>query len=105
MPPRPRALQVGGIIINRKNGGDFFQPLSFESRTQNKRPTNLYEETFGKRPDLLPILGSNSVAAQVYGPDALVSLSRSLRGQVPSRSKHRSRCIASDAALQLPRYS
>jgi len=75
---------VGGIIINRKNGGDFFQPLSFESRTQNKRPTNLYEETFGKRPDLLPILGSNSVAAQVYGPDALVSLSRSLRGQVPS---------------------
>ena len=84
VPRAPRALQVGGIIINRKNGGDFSQPLSLESRTQNARPTNLYEETFGKRPDLLPILGSNSVAAQVYGPEKLASLSRSLRGQVPS---------------------
>lgn len=25
---------VGGIMVNRKSGGDFFQPLSFELRTQ-----------------------------------------------------------------------
>ena len=25
---------VGGIMVNRKSGGDFFQPLSFELRKQ-----------------------------------------------------------------------
>lgn len=49
---------VGGIMINRRKGGDFFQPLSFESRRKGELPVDLYEETFGKRPDLLPILGS-----------------------------------------------
>lgn len=24
---------VGGVMINRKSGGDFFQPLTFEIRT------------------------------------------------------------------------
>lgn len=49
---------VGGIIINRRKGGDFFQPLSFESRRKGELPVDLYEETFGERPDLLPVLGS-----------------------------------------------
>jgi hypothetical protein len=49
---------VGGIMINRRKGGDFFQPLSFESRKKGELPVDLYEETFGKGPDLEPILGS-----------------------------------------------
>merc|ERR1712204_47530 len=36
---------VGGVIINRKSGG----------------PVDLFEQTFGKRPDLSPILGSYSM--------------------------------------------
>lgn len=49
---------VGGVIINRRKGGDFFQPLSFESRRKGELPVDLFEETFGERPDLLPVLGS-----------------------------------------------
>ena len=75
---------VGGIIINRKNGGDFFQPLSFETRTASAPPTDLYEEVFGQRPDLQPILGSNSVAAEVYGKETLSGLATSIRSTLPA---------------------
>ena len=57
----PRASQIGGIIINRHTGGDFFQPLSFETRYKNGikiERVDLFEQAFGKRPDLSPILGS-----------------------------------------------
>ena len=77
-------LQVGGIIINRKVGGDFFQPLCFESRSKDAPPVDLFEAAFGKRPDLQPIVGSKSVAFQVYGPDTLASLSKTLRSSVPA---------------------
>lgn len=50
---------VGGIMINRRKGGDFFQPLSFETMKKGgKAPENLFLEAFGKRPDLLPVMGS-----------------------------------------------
>ena len=50
---------VGGIMVNRRKGGDFFQPLSFESLTREQSaPEDLFEEAFGKKPDLLKIMGS-----------------------------------------------
>ena len=64
---------VGGIMINRRTGGDFFQPLSFELRTNEKPPSDLFAETFGAKPDLVPILGSQDVAKRVLdrsNPDA-----------------------------------
>lgn len=75
---------VGGVMINRKSGGDFFQPLSFESRTQDAPPVDLFERTFGRKPDLAPILGSNQIAAQVYGVDTLAKLSKTLRSTLPA---------------------
>ncbi|EOD14811.1 hypothetical protein EMIHUDRAFT_197387 [Emiliania huxleyi CCMP1516] len=63
---------VGGVMVNRKSGGDFFQPLSFELRRSvsvaNGRPTDVYREAFGPRPDLLPILGSEDAVRRVLGP-------------------------------------
>lgn len=62
---------VGGVMINRRKGGDFFQPLSFETRRRRREndpgsndslqveaPVDLFEETFGERPDLLGVMGS-----------------------------------------------
>jgi hypothetical protein len=47
---------------------DFFQPLSFELRT-NLKPSHQFSETFGKtfgaKPDLVPILGSQDAAKRV----------------------------------------
>lgn len=51
---------VGGVMINRRKGGDFFQPLSFETSTKGEAPIDLFEEAFGARPNLLPIMGSKS---------------------------------------------
>lgn len=51
---------VGGIMINRRKGGDFFQPLSFESSRKGEVPVDLFKEAFGDRPDLLPVIGSTS---------------------------------------------
>lgn len=53
---------VGGIIINRYKGGDFFQPLCFESRSRDAPPVDLFEQAFGKKPDLTPILGAEAAA-------------------------------------------
>jgi hypothetical protein len=55
---------VGGIIINRRKGGDFFQPLSFETSKKGQAPTELFEDAFGKRPNLLPILGSEDAQSR-----------------------------------------
>ena len=49
---------VGGLMINRRIGGDFFQPLSFETCTNDSKHIDLFETTFGERPSLVPILGS-----------------------------------------------
>lgn len=60
---------VGGIMINRRSGGDFFQPLSFETRTKDEngvKRTDLYEEAFGQRANLLPVLGSEEAVACLY---------------------------------------
>ena len=51
---------VGGIMINRRKGGDFFQPLSFETNKKGETPTDLFDEAFGSRPDLLPVIGSKA---------------------------------------------
>jgi len=49
---------IGGIMINRDVGGDFFQPLSFEVRKQNSPTVDLLTTTFGSPPNLAPVLGS-----------------------------------------------
>jgi len=49
---------LGGIIINRRKGGDFFQPLSFETRRKDEAPVDLFREAFGDRPNLASVLGS-----------------------------------------------
>lgn len=66
---------VGGIIINRRKGGDFFQPLSFETRkrvpeggstnVQLDDPIDLFEETFGPKPNLLPVMGSAAALERI----------------------------------------
>jgi hypothetical protein len=81
---------VGGIMINRKTGGDFFQPLSFETRSKDAPPVDLFDQTFGTRPDLVPVLGySNAkIATQVYGEDTLARLSTTARrylDELPNR--------------------
>ena len=57
---------VGGIMINRRKGGDFFQPLSFETCKNGQAPVDLFEETFGPRPDVRPILGSEDAAKRLF---------------------------------------
>lgn len=51
---------VGGIMINRRKGGDFFQPLTLETQRKGEDPVDLYEEAFGERPNLLSVIGSES---------------------------------------------
>jgi len=58
---------IGGIMINRRKGGDFFQPLSFETRKRSsssnpepEAPIDLFEEAFGKRPNLREVMGSEA---------------------------------------------
>mmetsp|Transcript_24800 Transcript_24800/g.53490 ORF Transcript_24800/g.53490 Transcript_24800/m.53490 type:complete len:400 (-) Transcript_24800:125-1324(-) len=50
---------VGGVMINRRKGGDFFQPLSLETRRKGET-IDLFEEAFGDRPNLLPVIGTES---------------------------------------------
>ncbi|KAL7551700.1 hypothetical protein ACHAWF_014882 [Thalassiosira exigua] len=61
---------VGGIMINRRIGGDFFQPLSFETRVKDGSPggnaIDLFEEAFGQKPDLANVLGSKEAASALY---------------------------------------
>ena len=58
---------VGGVMINRHKGGDFFQPLSFEAlRPRGETSVDLYEQAFGKRPDLTTVLGSRAAMASLY---------------------------------------
>mmetsp|Transcript_12265 Transcript_12265/g.22089 ORF Transcript_12265/g.22089 Transcript_12265/m.22089 type:complete len:400 (+) Transcript_12265:184-1383(+) len=59
---------VGGVMINRRKGGDFFQPLSFETSRKGETPVDLFEEAFGARPNLLPVIGSTSAMtrASIY---------------------------------------
>lgn len=60
---------VGGIMVNRKSGGDFFQPLSFELRRSasisSAPPVDVFGETFGAKPDLLQVLGSEDAVRRV----------------------------------------
>lgn len=56
---------VGGIIVNRRKGGDFFQPLSFETRRKGEQPEDLFEQTFGPRPKLDTVLGSQDAVCRL----------------------------------------
>ena len=58
---------VGGVMINRRVGGDFFQPLTFETRT-SEGSVDLYEQAFGARPNLVPVLGSEEAVENMYRP-------------------------------------
>ena len=69
---------VGGITINRSKqaGGDYFQPLMFELRQPGGSVKDLYEQTFGPRPNLVPIIGStipwgDNLAMNAFFPGAL----------------------------------
>ena len=57
---------VGGLMINRRIGGDFFQPLSFETCTNDSKHIDLFETTFGDRPNLVPILGSKKAVEKLF---------------------------------------
>ena len=57
---------VGGVMINRRVGGDCFQPLTFETRSQGMAPVDLYAKAFGPRPDLVPVLGSQAAVDRLY---------------------------------------
>jgi len=58
---------IGGIQINRAVGGDRFMPLMMQSRRQAKGTVvDLYEETFGKAPDLNAALGGLVSNAEVF---------------------------------------
>jgi len=80
---------VGGVMINRKSGGDFFQPLTFEIRTpaeseDDKRVDNvedLYVKAFGQRPEkaLLDALGSEAAVKEILYPAGSVELGQYLR--------------------------
>lgn len=80
---------VGGIMINRKTGGDFFQPLTFEIRTpaeseDEKRVDaveDLYVKAFGQRPEkaLLDALGSEAAVQEILYPKGSVELGQYLR--------------------------
>jgi len=59
-------VMLGGIMVNRAQGGDRFMPLLFQSRTEGKGSVvDLYEEAFGPLPDLEAALGSRSEADAV----------------------------------------
>ena len=57
---------VGGLMINRRIGGDFFQPLSFETCTKDSKHIDLFETAFGERPNLVPILGSEEAVERLF---------------------------------------
>jgi hypothetical protein len=58
---------LGGIMINRGKGGDRFQPLLFQTRTQEAGSTvDLYEQTFGQLPDLTPALGEGQALVDEF---------------------------------------
>jgi len=59
---------VGGIMINRNQGGDFFQPLMFQAKSRDGAVTDLFQQAFGDRADLAQILGADAKAKQVYPP-------------------------------------
>lgn len=65
---------VGGVMINRRKGGDFFQPLSFETRKRcgsnetPDAPIDLFAETFGEGPDLLAVMGSEAALERARIP-------------------------------------
>jgi len=42
---------LGGIQVNRDNGGDVFMPLMMQSRTKEGKVTDLYQEAFGAPPE------------------------------------------------------
>ena len=48
------------------------------------KTTDLYEKTFGRRPDLTPAIGSKGVERGIYGPSTLSGLSKSLRAELPA---------------------
>ena len=57
---------VGGILINRDTGGDFFQPMRLEVHSRfGTESEDLYETAFGPRPDLSRVLGSKEEAEKL----------------------------------------
>jgi len=58
---------LGGVQINRYKNKDAFQPLMFQTLTKAGKRTDLYPSTFGKMPELAPLLGDASKVEPVVG--------------------------------------
>jgi len=58
---------VGGIQVNRADGGDRFMPLMFQTLTKGGVTTDLYAETFGPPPDLTKALGGTIPQQELFG--------------------------------------
>ena len=57
---------VGGILVNRDTGGDFFQPMRLDVHSKfGTVSEDLYEAAFGPRPDLSRVLGSKEEAEKL----------------------------------------
>jgi hypothetical protein len=56
---------LGGVQINRFQGGDMFQPLMFQTVTKSGKTTDLYADTFGPMPQLAPVIGSAGITSTV----------------------------------------
>ena len=68
---------LGGIMINRAEGGDRFLPLNLEMRTKEGGETtvDLFTDAFGEsRGDLSTALGSAAKTKHVYAPYSLSAL-------------------------------
>ena len=62
---------LGGIQINRAEGGDFFMPLMFQTRTDKPGTSeDLFKETFGAPPpDLTNVFGDRRIARTFHDYD------------------------------------
>lgn len=88
---------VGGVLINRAEGGDFFMPLGLQTRTKGSDAVqDLYEEAFGPRPqaELAGVLGSEELANRVLFPSVV-----SLGGGEPAFSSSAARQLYKPATF------
>lgn len=80
---------VGGIMVNRRTGGDFFQPLDFVlHRPGDTPPVDLFEQAFGPKPNLLPVLGSEEAAKAVLERGATTAALFDSQLSIPKLNKN-----------------
>jgi len=92
---------MGGIMVNRPEGGDRFMPLMFQTRSPEAGSTvDLYDETFGTRPDLTRVLQNDPVLAlKFYDYDletSSVAYNARLKKTASLPSKKKAPCVDSN---------